>query len=309
MGRGLKDSAFRDRVQKSVEQSSSAAVRRSSKRDSDVVIPPPTPAHSAGLGERRQHLSLAEDPQAREVPPERVSDAPTDPVEAPAAAVEDVSDGLAPVAAGPAGPAEAVSDAGSRTAETPARGNSAAAHAEERQQNEVLQDPALPASDDRTEPLPVADTDTFPGEYVHGLPVPIVGFDGRVDAKEPVRLSGFRAPDELHMTLGRLLRWERERTGERVPIERILDCALMLVPDDLDELERFVDSTPANLRKVAPGTKSRSTRTRHSQFQRLNAVRERCMEQNRRRIAIAAIWCAAIYHYERAYAEALTPSA
>lgn len=152
-----------------------------------------------------------------------------------------------------------------------------------------------------THDWPVARGGGFVGEIVDGFPYPRVGEEGQLSRSgEELRSNVLRLTAELRMTLHRLQRLERARTGHKVEMERILDCALVRVPVDLDELARFVDETPAGVRLAQPSVDV-GTRLRGSLASGLDELRERLGEQGRPAIMLTHVHRAALYHYAAGY--------
>lgn len=143
--------------------------------------------------------------------------------------------------------------------------------------------------------------DGFVGETLDGFPYPRAGEDGQLGRSgEPLRSTILRVAPEQRRILHQIQQLERRRSGVGVELERIIDCALVLLPEDLDALERFVAEAPRDLLRRQPPADI-GTRLRASVHQRLDEIRERLGAEGRVPLRLTTVHRAALYHYSQSY--------
>jgi len=126
-------------------------------------------------------------------------------------------------------------------------------------------------------------------------PKPVAGPDGRLELRERVTKMTLELPIPL---VDALARWERDETrttGQRVYRERLIDCALRLLPEDIDQLVTLARGLPEPLRHA--DTEQVGTRVLESIATRLKNLRPELRVIRVRDVYLRHIYAAAIYQY------------
>ena len=125
---------------------------------------------------------------------------------------------------------------------------------------------------------------------------PPSGRDGRLDLRgERITKMTLELPPVL---VDALARWERDETvatGQRAYRERLIDCALTRLPEDIDALVALARALPDQLRGSEP--EQVGTRVRESIQRRLRNLRPELRVRRVRDVYLRHIYAAAIYEY------------
>ena len=154
-----------------------------------------------------------------------------------------------------------------------------------------------------SQPTPAYELAGFVGVIAEdGFPLPRAGEDGQLQKSgETLRNTNLRVSHQLRRALHKVQLWEQERTGRLSELERLHDAALLLLPDDLDGIERFVAAVPDDLRRAPDQPVTIGTRLRARQFDRLALLRARFGAEGRQPIKLAEVHRAVIWHYTQRY--------